>query len=100
MLSRTEILARKVGKGTAELPSGGEVAIRALTRDEALKVNELDTTADRENMIIHLGMTDPKLSLEDVAAWAVEGSAGDLAAISNAVGRLSGMVEGAGKSSV
>jgi hypothetical protein len=100
MLTRAEILARKVGKGKAELPSGGEVAIRALTRDEALQLNELDTIADRDNMIIHLGMTDPKLSLEDVKAWAAEGSAGDLAEVSNAIGLLSGMVEGAGKSGV
>lgn len=95
-LTREQILARKTGRGTATLPDGSTVAIRALTRDEVLAGQEL-SLADRDNYIIATGMTDPQLSVEDVAAWAASGDAGDLVAVSDAIAVLSGLKEGAGK---
>ena len=100
MLTREEILARKTGHGKATLPDGSEVAVRALTRDEVIVSQELETMADKDNYIISAGMTDPKLSIEDVAAWAAEGAAGDLVAVSDAIATLSGLKQGADKSSV
>jgi hypothetical protein len=100
-LTREQILARKVGHGVAELPGGGTVAIRALTRDEVLEMQQLEgaSLADRDNFLCSKGMTDPVMSVEDVAAWAAAGAAGDIVAITEAVARLSGLAEGAGKSS-
>lgn len=100
MLTRVQILARKTGRGTATLPDGSTVAIRGLTRDEVLEMQGLEELGDRDNFIIATGMTDPKLSLEDVAVWAAAGDAGDLVAVSNAIATLSGIREGAGKSGV
>jgi hypothetical protein len=99
-LTRAQILARKTGKGTATLPDGSTVAIRALTRDEALTMQELGTLAEKDNFIISTGMTDPKMTLEDVAAWAAGGDAGDLVVVSKEIAELSGLGEGAGKSRV
>ena len=97
-LTREQILARKLGKGTATLPDGSTVAIRALTRDEVLEVQNGDRPlAERDNYIIAAGMTDPKLSVEDVAAWAAEADAGDLVAVSDAIAELSGLKPGARK---
>lgn len=98
-LTRDQILARKIGKGKATLPDGSVVAVRALTRDEVLLAQDLDL-GDRDNLIVSMGMTDPKLSVEDVAAWAAGGAAGDLVAVSDAIAELSGLKQGAGKSSV
>lgn len=100
MLTRDEILARKTGRGKATLPDGSEVAVRALTRDEVAKFNDLHDTLDRDNYIIATGMTEPKLSVEDVAAWGAEGNAGDLVAVSDRIAELSGLKQGADKSSV
>jgi hypothetical protein len=100
MLTRDEILARKLGKGVAKLPGGGEVAVRALTRDEVLQAEGQKSSADRSNFIVSIGMTDPKLSLEDVAAWAATGEAGDLVAVSERIAELSGLKQGADKSGV
>lgn len=101
MLTRDQILARKTGKGTATLPDGSTVAIRALTRDEVLAMQESDRSlAGRDNFIISTGMTEPKLSEDDVAAWAAEADAGDLTAVSDAIAELSGLKQGAGKSRV
>lgn len=100
MLTRDEILSRKTGRGKATLPDGSEVAVRALTRDEVLQANTLDSDAERDNFLIHKGMTDPQLSLEDVAAWAAAADAGDLVAVTDRIAELSGLKQGAPKSSV
>lgn len=100
-LTREQILARKTGKGIATLPDGSTVQIRALTRDEVLEAGEGDrSTAERDNYIVATGMTNPKLSVEDVAAWAASGDAGDLVAVSDEIAVLSGLKKGAGKSGV
>lgn len=100
-LTRDQILARKIGKGKATLPDGSTVSIRALTRDEVLDMQEGSRTlAERDNLIVSMGMTDPKLSVDDVAAWAAAGDAGDLVEVSEAIAELSGLKQGAGKSGV
>ena len=97
-LSKEQIKARKAGRGEAKLPDGTTVGIRALTRDEVLQCGEgAATTAERDNKLIALGMTDPAMTEEEVAEWAATASAGDLVAISEAIGELSGLQEGAGK---
>lgn len=100
MLTRDEILARKLGKGTATLPDGSTVGVRALTRDEVLTSQVCDSLADRDNFIVATGMTDPKLSIEDVAIWAAGGDAGDLVAVTDRIAELSGLKKGADKSNV
>jgi hypothetical protein len=99
-LTRAQILARKTGKGTATLPDGSTVAIRALTRDEVLESQETSSLADRDNFLVATGMTDPKLTVEEVAAWAAGADAGDLVAVSDGIAELSGLKQGAGKSGV
>jgi hypothetical protein len=100
MLTRDEILSRKTGKGKATLPDGSQVGVRALTRDEILASQELDSLAEKDNFIVATGLTDPKMSIEDVAAWAASGDAGDLVAVSDRIAELSGLKQGADKSGV
>lgn len=100
MLTREEILARKVGRGTATLPDGSQVTVRGLTRDEVVQAGEQDGTAERDNYIVHRGLVDPVLSLDDVRAWGANGAAGDITTISERVAELSGLKEGADKSGV
>ncbi|MEV6348572.1 hypothetical protein [Actinoplanes sp. NPDC051851] len=99
-LTREQILARKLGRGTVTLPGGETVAIRALTRDEVLTMQEIDDLRERDNFIVATALTDPVLSIEDVAAWGAAGDAGDLAAITDEVAVLSRLKQGAGKSGV
>jgi hypothetical protein len=99
-LTRAQILARKLGKGTATLPDGSTVAVRALTRDEVLASQDHHTLADQDSFIIATGMTDPKLTMEEVVQWAASAGAGDLTAVSDAIAELSGLKQGAGKSSL
>lgn len=99
MLTREQILARKTGRGTVTLSDGGKVAIRALTRDEALQVREVGKLRDGDNLLISLGMVDPQLTPEDVAAWGASDAAGDLVTVSNEISALSKMTPAAGKES-
>lgn len=97
-LTRAQILARKTGRGVATLPDGSTVAVRAMTRDEVLEMQSFgDDLAGRDNFIVATAMTDPKLSIEDVAAWAAAGAAGDIVAVTDEVAALSGLKQGAGK---
>lgn len=97
MLTRDEILARKTGRGTVDLPSGGTVAIRALTRDECLAVRDAGNLRDGDTLLISFGMVDPALTVEDVAAWAQSDNGGDLVAVSNEISVLSKMAPRSGK---
>lgn len=96
-LTRAQILARKTGKDVVTFDDGGQVHIRGLSRDEALAVHDLATARERDNYIIATGMTRPKLSVEDVAAWAAQDSAGDLVKVSEGIARLSGMLPDSAK---
>jgi hypothetical protein len=103
-LTRDEVLARKVHGTTEQFAlgdgGGGYVVIRGLTRNEALLVRAGDNVGEMDNLMISLGMVDPVMSPEDVAAWGEVGDAGTMIRLSNRISELSGMVEGAGKSGV
>jgi hypothetical protein len=98
MLTRDEILARKTGKGVATLPDGSTVEVRALTRNEVLASQDQPTLAMKDNYIVACGMTNPKLTVDEVSQWAEAAGAGDLVAVSERIAELSGLKEGAGKS--
>lgn len=99
-LTRDEILARKVGRGTCTLPDGSTVTVRALTRDQVLHAqNEAGGDAsERDNWIVAMGLVDPVMSVDDVREWAEHGAAGDLTTITEMIAELSGLKQGAGKS--
>lgn len=99
MLSRDEIFAKAKNEELLTLPSGGQVRVRGLSRNEALKLQDLDGVQERDNYVVMVGLVEPALSAADVEAWAdAPGGAGDIVEISQAIARLSGMSEGAGKS--
>lgn len=99
-LTRAQILARKTGRSTVELADGTTVAIRALTRDEVIAMDEYQTVVEKNNYLVATALTDPVLSIDDVAVWGAEGASGDLDIISAAVHELSRTGTGAGKSGV
>jgi hypothetical protein len=98
-LTRDEILARKTGRGTATLPDGSTVGIRALTRDEVLHMQGLPD-GQRDLYAIATAVTDPVLTEPDVAAWSGSADAGDFPALIEAIQEISGVKQGAGKSGV
>ena len=107
-LTREQILARKTAGNVGnteeyQLSDGsGTVIIRGLTRNEAIRIRESDSDmGKRDDLLISLGLVEPAMSPEDVAAWGeADGQFVVMTELSEAIGRLSGMTEGAGKSRV
>lgn len=85
-----------------ELPSGGKVRVRGITRHELIKSGEGDAPADEvERRTVAYGMVRPKMSVAQVGAWQKRhGATLDLGAVTKAIRNLSGLGEGAGKSDV
>lgn len=101
MLTRDEILARKTGKGKCVLPDGSEVEVRGLTRNEVYKSEKVANDQGREardNYLISLGLVNPSLTVEEVAAMGEDGNAGDSVCILETISQLSGLSQGADKS--
>lgn len=99
-LTRDQILARKTGRGTATLPDGSTVAIRALTHAEVLEGQGYRDLNERTCFMVATALVDPAMSMDDVRAWSLAAGAGDLVAVSEQVQIISGLSEGAGKSGV
>lgn len=87
---------RARGTETVELEDG-DVVVRALIRDEAIEVQNLEDLSARDNLIIALGMVDPVMTVEDVVAWAATAPAGEISTVSTRIAVISGMMEDSGK---
>lgn len=99
--TRDHLRRPRVEHGTVTLDDGAEVEIRPLSRKEALSVHTLqerDGLGASEALLLHLGMVDPAMTPADIDEWMGDpGAAGDVQAISRAIGVISGMVPGSGK---
>ncbi|HYF73908.1 MAG TPA: hypothetical protein VD864_13855 [Nocardioides sp.] len=85
------------GTDTVTLSDGMTVTVRALSRNEALGVQDLATTQEKDDFIISKGMTDPQLTPAEVSEWGAAAPAGDLQAVSRRIAELSGMLPDSGK---
>jgi hypothetical protein len=101
-LTREQILARKtVGRPPVKftLPDGEVILIRGMTHGESFQART-DDPDERYDYMIHFGLVEPKLSLEDARAWRQGDDAGVIESVCHRVMELSGLAEGAGKSGV
>lgn len=96
-------------EATVDLPTGGQVGVRALSREEQLKaIKQDDVTAEGmpkfertaiiESRIVAAGMVDPEMTEAEVRRWQkVPGRGADVQAVSVRIQELSGMLEGSAK---
>jgi hypothetical protein len=91
----------RVDDGVVSVPEVGDFRIRPLTRAETLKVHDAADKGGKaaaEAMLLHLSLTDPTFTLEEVEQWMAErGSSREIQPISQAVGVISGLSSDAGK---
>lgn len=77
--------------------AAGPVKVRGLSRLEVLDLGGRGKV-DFERRLLALGVVDPALSEDQVAAWqAIPGRAGEIGRVSNRITELSGIGEGAAK---
>ena len=100
-ISKEDLLKPRIEHGTVAIEGLGEFTIRPLTRAEAFDVQTMrdESVLEAENLLISLGLINPQMSPNDVADWAAVAPAGHLAAVSMAIGRISGMMPESGKES-
>jgi hypothetical protein len=91
----------RVDDGKVSVPEVGDFRIRPLTRAETLTVHtEVDQhgKAAGEALLMHLGLTDPPFTIDEVVQWQNEpGSAREIQPISQAIAVISGLTPDAGK---
>ena len=97
-LNKAALLKATLPEAVVSLPSAaGEVRVRGLSRSDAIRVSVQKSPEDQEATLVALGMVEPTLTVDDVREWQRVAPAGDLQAVSERIGELSGMTETSGK---
>lgn len=86
---------------TVDLGDDATVTVRALSRAEVKDIKEANASDHTmENRLIAAALVDPVMTAAEVGEWLDEAPAGDSVTVMTAVAAMSGMAEGAPKSSV
>jgi len=98
-VTREQLLAGgRLPEDKVDIAGVGTVTVRGLNRKEALAVRESgDDPSDQEPWIIHFGMVEPALSIDDAREWIKVAPAGELQELTVRIAELSGMAEGQAK---
>lgn len=101
-MDKGTLLADRVTDRTAdvEIEGVGTVTVRALSRHEMIQGGKLDDSEAQERYILSKAMVDPPMGEHDVAAWQKASVPGEINAVAMKVNELSGIGQGADKSSV
>lgn len=98
MLSRDELLNRLMPRAEVKLPGLGTVCVRGLSRAMVVQVQESpQEVAALEALVLHLGLADPSLSLEDAATLRLNLTTEEVILLIGEIKRLSGLGEGQAK---
>ncbi|MBL8926318.1 MAG: hypothetical protein JNM77_08765 [Pseudonocardia sp.] len=92
-----DLLGQAFGVEDVPLPGGGLVKVRPLSRAEALKVEASDAADVMEQRLVAAALVEPKLTEAQVAKWQEVSPAGQIQAVVEAITRISGMDQNAGK---
>lgn len=96
-MDKSKLFENRLPEEDFNLEGIGVLKLRSLNRFEALLVAEAQTNQLRESKILKYGVVDPKLSDEDVEKWAKCSPGGEIEKVTEAIARLSGMLEGSEK---
>jgi hypothetical protein len=100
-VDKSALLADRVSDKTAEveIEGVGTVTVRALSRWEMIQGGKLEDLA-QERFILSKAMIDPPMGEHDVAEWQKCSPPGEINKVATVVNQLSGIGQGADKSSV
>lgn len=91
-VKKEDLLRRRCPEDDVELPSGGTVRVRGLTRGEIKAIS--DGSNEGKNMepwSMSLVMLTPTLTEEEAAVWLVDGNFEDVARVQQRINELSGI---------
>ncbi len=90
LLANTRVLPHE----TVEVPGVGEVEVRGLSRAEVVQMQGCGSADAMEDAVIAAGLVEPKLTADEVRQWRQAASSDEVRPVSDAILRLSGLVEG------
>lgn len=98
--TKDHLLKPQIEHGTVTV-DGYDYEIRPLTRRQQIDVQEAREKGGlgpADALLLHCGMVDPAMSPAEAAQWQeTEGQADAAAAVSEGIGRISGMMPDSGK---
>lgn len=99
MIDKTELLTPRLPEADVEIPGVGSVRIRSVTRAEVLRAQRVSggDPEHAERVLLAAALVDPVLSEAEVERWQASASPAEVGAVSDAIGRLSGLTDGAAK---
>jgi hypothetical protein len=96
-----ELLFRpRLPEADVDVPGVGTVRVRALSRAEAMDVENAKGNAAIERRLLSLGLVDPVLSEMEVGLWQKAAPASELEDVSNKIAELSGLLPDSAKEAV
>lgn len=105
-MDKNKLFARRLKESEVEIPDVGTVRIRALTREEVLKLGivpgsavELDIAVAEQKMLSK-AMVDPEMSENDIRQWQENSPAMEINIVFEAVLKMSGLAPGTAKEMV
>lgn len=104
-VDKAALLARRADTGSGfpeadvDVPGLGTVRVRGLSRHEVIHLQAVQAKGAlvMEQVTVSLGMVDPQMTEAEVKQWQRVSVGGEMDAVTAAIGRLSGMFEGANK---
>lgn len=91
-MDKEVLFAPRLAEEDLEIPGIGTVRVRGLSRAEAMKMQNCGSVEAQERLMISLGVVEPKLTEAEAGRWQKAAPAGELQPVSEAIGRLSGLV--------
>lgn len=96
-MDKEALLAPRLVEEDFELPGLGTIRIRPLTRSEALRLHNAGDIRTKEAQMLSWGIVDPVLTIAEVNQWLDVAPAGEVQELSERIGIISGMFDGAAK---
>lgn len=99
-MDKALLFKSRLPEGDVEVPGVGTVRVRGLSRAEAYALQEAEQQPDvlaRERVVVALCMVSPPLTEDEVGEWQKVSPAGELEAVSDKIGELSGMLDDSAK---
>jgi len=100
-MDRAALLKPRLEEDDVEIPDVGTVRVRGLSRYELMVSQRVSQnkggTVVMEQHMLHFGMVDPMLTIEDVSLWQKASPAGEIEPVARRISELSGLREGSDK---
>lgn len=93
-MDKSALLTERLPRGEVEIEGVGQVTVRGLSRYELLLAGKGVADGDVvrvEQRMVAMGMVDPPMSEDDVAAWQKASPAGEIMPVVNKINELSGV---------